>query len=166
MIADADRIDRKTMEQLMDGELPWNEVHRIQSSFKDPDRFDKYVAVLQSRVPWKEPIVLPLTTHLFIVKKGGKYPVKCTCGHEFCDYRENWKTSALIHVRADEESLSEIWPGPKAPDPDKNEVREFYCPGCGSQLEVDAVPPGYPILLNFLPDLEAFYGGWLGRPVP
>jgi acetone carboxylase gamma subunit len=28
------------------------------------------------------------------------------------------------------------------------------------------VPPGYPVLHEYLPDLEVFYCGWLGREVP
>jgi acetone carboxylase, gamma subunit len=159
-------VTKRALEDMMDGKLPWPDVHRIMSSFKDPDRFDKYVEILQSRVPWEEPIILPLTPHLYIVKKGNEYLVKCDCGHEFCDYRKNWKTKALIYVRDSEDSLEEIWRGPRKPDPNKNEIREFYCPGCGTQLEVDAVPPGYPILMNFLPDLETFYREWLGRPLP
>jgi len=159
-------VTTKTIEDMMDGVLPWSETHRIMSSFKDADRFDKYVSVLQSRVSWDNQIILPLTPHLFIVKKENEYIVKCTCSHEFGDYRKNWKTKALIYVRDTEEKLEAVWRGPRQPDPEKNEVREFYCPGCATQLEVDAVPPGYPILINFLPDLEAFYEEWLDRPLP
>lgn len=160
-------IDEATLGQLLDGELPWDDVHHIQSSFKDPKRFDVYVQVLQSRVDWDEPIILPLTPVLSIVKNAeGVYAVKCLCGQDFGDYRENWKLSALIHVRDTPESLEEIWSGPRSPDPEKNEIREFVCPGCGRQLEVDAVPPGYPILANFTPNLEAFYTDWLGRELP
>jgi len=39
----------------------------------------------------------------------------------------------------------------------------FYCPGCYTVLEVEAVPPGYPILHDFQPDLETFYSEWLGE---
>jgi acetone carboxylase gamma subunit len=92
--------------------------------------------------------------------------VKCLCGYDFGDYRHNWKTSALINVRDTDEKMQELWPGPRSPDPEKNEIREFFCPSCGRQLEVDAVPPGYPILANFTPNLEAFYRDWLGRPLP
>jgi acetone carboxylase gamma subunit len=28
------------------------------------------------------------------------------------------------------------------------------------------VPPGYPIVHDFLPDLEGFYEHWLGRELP
>lgn len=33
-------------------------------------------------------------------------------------------------------------------------------------LAMDAVPPGYPILANFTPNLEVFYRDWLGRQLP
>lgn len=160
-------LDQSTLGQLIDGQLPWDDVHHIQSSYKDPKRFDTYVKVLQSRVSWRDPIVLPLSPYLSIVKNAsGIYAVKCLCGQEFGDYRDNWKTAALISVRDTEEKMQELWPGPRCPDPEKNEIREFFCPGCGRQLEVDAVPPGYPILANFTPNLEAFYREWLGRPLP
>jgi acetone carboxylase gamma subunit len=34
------------------------------------------------------------------------------------------------------------------------------------QLEVEALPPGYPVVHEFLPDIEGFYEAWLERPVP
>ena len=160
-------LDEATLGQMIDGELPFDDVHHVQSSYKDPKRFDTYIKVLQSRVEWNDPIVLPLGPYLSIVKNNeGIYAVKCVCSQEFGDYRNNWKLSALINVRDDEQSMQEIWPGPRCPDPEKNEVREFICPSCGIQLEVDAVPPGYPILANFTPNLEAFYQDWLGRDLP
>jgi acetone carboxylase, gamma subunit len=160
-------VDEGTLGLLIDGQLPWDDVHHIQSSYKDPKRFDTYVKVLQSRVSWTDPIILPLSPYLMIVKNpAGVYAVKCLCGYDFGDYRQNWKTQALINVRDTNEKMEELWPGPRSPDPEKNEVREFFCPSCGKQLEVDAVPPGYPILANFTPNLEAFYRDWLGRPLP
>ena len=45
-------------------------------------------------------------------------------------------------------------------------LREFYCPGCYTLLEVEACPPGYPVQFDFLPDLEAFHEKVLGRPLP
>jgi hypothetical protein len=46
------------------------------------------------------------------------------------------------------------------------ELREYCCPSCARQLETEAVPPGYPIVHEFLPDIGGFYRGWLGRPAP
>ena len=51
-------------------------------------------------------------------------------------------------------------------DPAWQELREFYCPSCARQLEVEAVAPCYPVVHEFLPDVEGFYRGWLGRELP
>jgi acetone carboxylase gamma subunit len=158
--------DLAEIEKLVDGELPWPRVQEIMKGAKDPDRFDQWLRILQRRVPWPERILLPLTPALFIVRKGGERIVKCRCGHEFGDYRVNWKLAALIHVRDTEEELRQVYRGREQPDPRWIQVREYYCPGCGSQLEVEAVPRGCPPDFEFLPDLDAFYRDWLGRPLP
>jgi acetone carboxylase, gamma subunit len=161
------KLDRETLTDLVDERLPRSQVRAIQSSYKDPDRFDHYVALLQERVEWDDRIVLPFGEHLFIVSKGGgSYAVKCDCGHEFCDHRENWKLEALIYVRDSEESLREIYPEKMGGDPRWNHLREYFCPGCKTLLEVEAVPPGYPVVHDFLPDLEGFYTEWLRRELP
>jgi acetone carboxylase gamma subunit len=151
---------------LIDGRLPWDQTKRIMSDYKDEDRFDKYIEVLQSRVSWTERILLPIGEHLQIVQKGAERVVKCDCGNEFGPYTENWKLQALIFVRDTEELIDELYPGPKACDPTLQEIREFICPGCGTLLEVEAVPPGYPITFDFLPDLDGFYREVLRRPLP
>ncbi|MCH2172097.1 acetone carboxylase subunit gamma [Myxococcota bacterium] len=154
------------IEKLMDGVLPWPSVQDMLKSPKDLDRFDKYVEIQQSRVAWDEKILLPLTPALFIVASDGERIVKCRCGHEFGDYRINWKLFSLIHVRDDAKSIAEIYRGREAPDAGWTQVREYICPGCGSQLEVEAVPRGCPPDFEFLPDLDTFYREWLGRPLP
>jgi acetone carboxylase, gamma subunit len=161
------KLDKDTLRDLVDEKLPRGQVRAIQSGFKDADRFDKYVEILQERVPWQETIVLPFGEHLFIVAKGGgAYVIKCDCGHEFCDYRENWKLEALINVRETVDELREIYPEKMHGDPAWNVLREYFCPGCKTLLEVEAVPPGYPPVHDFVPDLEGFYSEWLGRPIP
>jgi len=161
------QYSRKEIEDLMDGKLPFSIIHRMLSNFKDPDRFDKYVEILQKRVPWDEPILLPYGLHLYIGKKtDGNKVVKCDCGHEFGSYLENWKLSASIHVRKTEEDLQEIYPEMMHCDPQWMELREYFCPACWSLLEVEAVPPGYPVVFDFLPDLETFYREWLKREMP
>ena len=161
------KLDKDTLRDLVDEKLPRAQVRAIQSGYKDTDRFDKYVEILQERVSWGEPIVLPFGEHLYIVAKGsGSYVTKCDCGHEFCDYRENWKLEALINVRETVEELREIYPDKMHGDPRWNVLREYFCPGCRTLLEVEAVPPGYPPVHDFVPDLEGFYNDWLGRPLP
>jgi acetone carboxylase gamma subunit len=158
---------KDVIRDLIDAKLPWEQVKQIISGYKDEDRFDKYREVLQEKMSWKEKILLPLTDELFIVEKGDERIVKCSCGFEFGDYRENWKLKALIHVRESQEEIEELYPATSSSKPDLElcEIREYYCPGCGSQLEVEAVPFGYPVMFDFLPDLDTFYSDWLGKPL-
>jgi acetone carboxylase gamma subunit len=159
--------DRRTIEELIDGTIDFFKLKEMLSSFKDPGRFDTYLSILQERVPWDDTILLPYGLHLYIVQKpDGARVVKCDCGHEFGDYRENWKLNALVYVRDDEEKMHELYPKLLAPDPRWQVIREYYCPGCGTQLEVEAVTPWYPVIHDFEPDIDAFYEEWLGRPVP
>jgi acetone carboxylase gamma subunit len=160
------KYPRSEIEQLVDGQLPWPRVQEIMKDAKDADRLDQWLAILQGRVPWREKILLPLGPNLFIVQKGRGRIVKCRCGHEYGDWRVNWKLSALIHVRDSAEALREIYRGTEQPDPSWIQIREYTCPGCGTQLEVEAVPRGCPPDFEFLPDLDTFYRDWLGRPLP
>jgi len=157
---------KEDIRDLIEGKLPWERLKYIMSRPKDDDRFDKCIEILQERVPWSEKILLPVSEHLYIVQKGRQRIVKCDCGHEYGDYRRNWKLSALIYVRDNHDKMEEIYPGLHCPDHNLCEVREFYCPNCGSLLKVESVPIGYPIIFDFLPDLDAFYDDWLGRPLP
>jgi len=145
---------KEVIQDLMDAKLPWEEVKKIMSSPKDENRLDQFIAIQQERMPWKDEIVLPIGIHLFIVKNKKGKVVKCSCGHEFGDYRKNWKEEAIIYVRDTEEKLDEIFPGPTKCDSDWMVLREFYCPGCGKMLDVEAVPPGYPLIFNFEPELS------------
>jgi len=157
---------KEDLKDLFDARLPWDKVMSIMSKPKDDDRFEKYIEILQERVPWPEKILMPMGEHLNVVQKGSERIVKCDCGHEFGDWRKNWKLSALIFVRDTPEKMEEIYPGFKSPDPELCEIREFYCPGCGTMLKVDSAPVGYPIVFDILPDIDGFYKEWLGKPLP
>jgi acetone carboxylase gamma subunit len=156
------RLDPAVVEQLLDGRLPWSRVHAIMSSHKDRERFATVIEIHQRRLGWEDRILLPYGDNLFIVERStGERVVRCTCGHEFGDYKVNWKLSALIFVRNTPELIGEIYPELMGSDPSWMELREYYCPGCQRQLEVEAVPPGYPVIFDFEPDLEALYEDWL-----
>ena len=156
---------KEDLQDMYQGILPWNKTFEIMSKPKDDDRFDKYIEILQERVSYSEKILMPLGEHLNVVQKDNERVVKCDCGHEFGDWRQNWKLGALIFSRDDNEKLAEIYPGIKRPDPELCEVREFYCPTCGSMLMVEAVPVGYPLVFDALPDIDTFYREWLGKPL-
>ncbi|MFX1277355.1 MAG: acetone carboxylase subunit gamma [Promethearchaeota archaeon] len=160
------KYDKKTLERMIDGDLTWNELRPIISGRKDPDRFDMILEILQERVPWNEKILLPLHEHLYIVSKDGQRIVKCDCGYEFCEYTTNWKTKCRIRVRDTVEAIGELYPKDMGSDPKWEELREYFCPGCYTLLDVEAVPPAYPTIFNFLPDIDAFYEKWLGRTAP
>ncbi len=158
--------DKTTIAEMLDGKLPWDSLKDLMSSFKDADRFEKYITVLQERVPWNDTILLPLGPRLFIVRKAdGSIVTKSLSGHEFGDYRTNWKLAARIYVRTTHESYREVYTEMTYGDPQWMELREYYDPLDGSLLDVEVVPPGYPVVHNFDPDLEGFYRDWLGRPL-
>ena len=151
----------------MDGQIAWPILHEMLSTFKDPERFDQVVAILQERVPYSDTILLPYAFHLNIVQtKDGRRIIKGDCGFEFDDYRKNWKEQALVYVRNTPEMIHEIYPYLMGADPAWQEYREYYCPQCGTQLDVEVVPPWYPPIHAFEPDLETFYQEWLGRLLP
>jgi acetone carboxylase gamma subunit len=159
-------VERDTLAAMLDEKLSRREVKDIQSGYKDPDRFDKWIDVLQERVSYDDKIVLPLGEGLNVVRSDGELMICCDCGHEFCTHDANWKMDAVVYVRDTDESMREVFPKMAHADPEWTELREYYCPSCARQLEVEALPPGFPVAHEFLPDVEGFYKGWLGREVP
>lgn len=159
-------VDKDLIRQMVEGVISKENARRLLTmERKDHDRFWNYLEVLQERVKWKDRILLRLTDHLYIVHKpeGGRV-VKCDCGHELGDYRANWKLGTLIRSRSTPEEFKEVYtPEPACPEPEWQEIREFYCPGCMAQLAVEVVPPGYPLVFEMLPDLDRFYRDFMGR---
>ena len=150
-------LSKEILTKLAEGNLDSLSLLELQRAPKDEDRFEQMLAVEQKRVSWKDKIVLVLQEHLCIVeKKDGARIVKCSCGHEFGDYRQNWKENALVYDRDTEEKLEEIYRGPRKPNPAWHLIREFYCPGCATMLEVESVIPRYPFIFTFLPDFDAW----------
>lgn len=160
-------VSTETLSALLDGELPARQVRELQAGFKDGERFRTYLRVLTERWPSAEDrILLPFGLHMCIVEQpDGSRVVKSDSGHVFGDYRQNWKLNARIYVRRDRDSMLEIFPDKMHPDPGWNELREYYDPVSFRLLDVESVPPGYPVVHDFLPDLEAFYSEWLGEPL-
>jgi N-methylhydantoinase B/acetone carboxylase alpha subunit len=161
-------VNEETLADMLDEKLSRRTVRDIQSGYKDALRFDTWLAVLQGRAAYDDPIVLPLGEGLNIVKRSsdGEYMIRTDASVDLCRWNENWKMHAVMRVRADEASLREIYPQLGHCDPDWMELREFYCPISGDLLEVESLPPGYPVVHDFLPDLTGFYEGWLGRELP
>lgn len=159
-------LEKRVVEDMIDGKLDKKELFKIITGKKDPEMFKTVIEIFQSKVGWKEKIILPLSEHLFIISKDGKPIVKCKCGYEFGDYRVNWKFKARVFVRDERETIEEIYKKYMGCTPGWMELREYYCPGCYTLLEVEAVPPGYPAVFDFLPDLKTLYEDWLGEKLP
>jgi len=159
-------VDKKTLERMIEGDLKWDELKPIIGGRKDQNRFDKTLEILQEKVKWNDQILVPLHEHLYVVAKDGQRIVKCDCGHEFGDYQVNWKLKCRVRVRDTVEAIEELYPKYMGSDPEWEELREYFCPGCFALLDVEAAPPGYPTIFNFLPDIDAFYEKWLGRTPP
>lgn len=78
----------------------------------------------------------------------------------------NWKMEAAVFARGDEATMSEVFPGFAGGDPEWVELREWYCPSCARMLECDAAVPGYPVIHDFLPDIEGFSAAGSGERCP
>ena len=147
------QFSKGLIRDLLQGRLSSEAVQRMQRHDKDPDRRRMVLEIEQERLGWSEPILVCLQEHLFVVQRDdGSRVVRGGCGHEFGDYRANWKEEALVYERDPRDGL--VYRGPRAADPDWHVLREFYCPGCATQLDVEMVPKGYPFVFNFLPDLD------------
>ena len=164
----ASETDERQVAQLIDGDIDWSELRNdVLPDPKDGERFEVTRRLLEERVDFENPILLPLNDHLYAVGSDRGRIVKCDCGQEFCSLEENWKHHARVRVREDEAEHREIYPEYQTPHPDWDfQLREWFCPGCYAQLDVDAVPAGYPVRQGFEPDVDTFYEDWLGEPAP
>jgi N-methylhydantoinase B/acetone carboxylase alpha subunit len=162
------QVTRETLADLLDEKLSRRAVKDIQSSIKDPDRFEKWLEVLQERVDYDDRIVLPYGEGMNVVRRASdaELVIRTDAGADLCRWDENWKMHAPMFVRDSDELYREIYPELGHPEGEWQELREFYCPVSGRLLETEAVPPGYPVMHEYLPDIEGFYKGWLGRDIP
>jgi acetophenone carboxylase len=69
------------------------------------------------------------------------------CGHDLGDARQNYKRGLLVHDRDPGEVHRPLIEGEFtfSPNPEWIRIIEFYCPGCGRQVETEYLPPGHPI---------------------
>lgn len=78
------------------------------------------------------------------------------CGYHFGSARRSYKEGCLVYERDPREIHPPLIQGPYtfAPDPSWVRILEFYCPGCGIQVETEYLPPGHPITHDIEVDLE------------
>ena len=74
--------------------------------------------------------------------QGKKITVCSKCGFAFAEATADYKLFCLIYER----DPAEIYPAYLAPDKEWAIYREFYCPECAAQIEVEQCPPCMPII--------------------
>ena len=69
------------------------------------------------------------------------------CGHAIGAARDNVKRGLLVAERDPSEIHRPLIDGQYtfSPNPHWIRILEFYCPGCGLQVETEYLPPGHPI---------------------
>ena len=79
------------------------------------------------------------------------------CEHVIGPAREDYKRGLLLHDRDPREVYPARIEGELsfAPDPAWCRIVEFYCPGCGTQVETEYLPPGHPLTHDIEIDIDA-----------
>jgi len=79
------------------------------------------------------------------------------CGRILGPARENYKQGCLLYDRDPREVHNALVEGQFtfAPDPLWVRIVEFYCPGCGTQIETEYLPPGHPITHDIQINIES-----------
>jgi acetone carboxylase gamma subunit len=97
------------------------------------------------------------------------------CGQDLGSAAGNYKEGCLVAARNPLEVHNPgvpYEPGGRAfgPDPEWVRIVEFYCPQCGTQVEVEYLPPGHPLTFDIELDIPAlkrrFAGVAGGRSAP
>ncbi len=79
------------------------------------------------------------------------------CDQVLISARENYKRGCLVYDRDPRDIHPPIFDGDYtfSPDPEWVRILEFYCPGCGIQIETEYLPPGHPITHDIEVDIES-----------
>ena len=78
------------------------------------------------------------------------------CDAELISARRPYKEGCLVYERDPREVHPPLIEGAFtfSPDPDWVRILEFYCPGCGAQVETEYLPPGHPITVDIELDVD------------
>jgi acetophenone carboxylase len=78
------------------------------------------------------------------------------CDAELISARRPYKEGCLVYERDPREVHPPLIEGAFtfSPDPDWVRILEFYCPGCGAQVETEYLPPGHPVTVDIELDID------------
>ena len=90
------------------------------------------------------------------------------CNHVIGSAHHSYKEGLLVHDRDPREIHPPIIDPERykftfSPDPEWVRILEYYCPGCGTQVETEYAIPGHPPLHDMQPDLAAMRAQWARR---
>jgi acetophenone carboxylase len=79
------------------------------------------------------------------------------CNYKLISARENYKKGCLVYDRDPREIHRPLIEGEYhfGFDPRWVRIVEFYCPGCGTQIETEYLPPGHPITHDIEIDVDS-----------
>ena len=102
---------------------------------------------------------VPMTEYLRIDLDSEQWQCR-RCNREIAPARQNYKTGLLVHDRDPREIHRPLIDPDKyeftfAPDPEWCRIVEFYCPGCGTLVEVEYLPPGHPPTYDLEIDIDS-----------
>jgi acetone carboxylase gamma subunit len=104
-----------------------------------------------------EEAVIGITPYLGIDLDAEQWRCR-RCGAELDDATENFKHGLLVNERDPDEIhrplIGDEYEYTYSPDPEWCRILEYYCPGCGVQVETEYLPPGHPPTNEIQPDLD------------
>jgi acetophenone carboxylase len=79
------------------------------------------------------------------------------CGRDLGSARDNYKRGLLVGEREPNEVHPTVIEGEYTFSPNGDWVRllEFYCPGCGRQIETEYLPAGHPLTHDTEIDIDS-----------
>jgi acetophenone carboxylase len=87
------------------------------------------------------------------------------CGADLGSAREDYKKGCLLFDRDPRTLYPPDASGALlAPDPEWCRIVETYCPGCGTMIDAEALPPGHPLTHDTDIDLDALIARHGGEP--
>ena len=90
------------------------------------------------------------------------------CNHVVGSANKSYKNGMLVYNRDPREIHPPVIDPDRyrftfSPDPDWVRILEYYCPGCGTQVETEYAIPGHPPLYDMEVDLPALKAQWSTR---
>ena len=90
------------------------------------------------------------------------------CDRGLGSARDNYKRGLMVYDRDPREIHPPLidparYERTYSPDPAWCRILEYYCPGCGTMVEVEYLPPGHPPLHDIDLDIDALKEQWRDR---